>query len=178
MSASPARPGGPDASPPAGGAATACLFKNAAGAGLLSPRSVFPGRSCSPARPSQPALLNRACRPWPTPCRTARAGHSRSNMTGSASRPARRDRVRAVHVRFAPKATELLHRDNMTRCATRGKSACFWLGPISGSHQGHSQNGCTFRGRIHDCTRIVSRKVRFLFPCTANLLCCTTAVLD
>jgi hypothetical protein len=32
-------------------------------------------------------------------------------------------------------------------CATRGKNACFWLGPISGSHQGpqpqrlHSEAG-------------------------------------
>src|SRR5436305_10415599 len=27
-------------------------------------------------------------------------------------------------------------RSENPRCATRGKSACFWLGPISGSHQG------------------------------------------
>src|SRR3974377_280378 len=27
-------------------------------------------------------------------------------------------------------------RSENPRCATRGKNACFWLGPISGSHQG------------------------------------------
>src|SRR6516165_2384183 len=27
-------------------------------------------------------------------------------------------------------------RSENPRCATRGKSACFWLGPISGLHQG------------------------------------------
>src|SRR5205085_6006098 len=38
-------------------------------------------------------------------------------------------------------------RSENPRCATRGKSACFWLGPISGSHQGpqpqrlHSEAG-------------------------------------
>jgi len=38
-------------------------------------------------------------------------------------------------------------RSENPRCATRAKSACFWLGPISGSHQGpqpqrlHSEAG-------------------------------------
>src|SRR4051794_9804166 len=43
--------------------------------------------------------------------------------------------------------------------ATRGKSACFWLGPISGSHQGQQpQPAAAFKGRIHGCTRTLRKK--------------------
>src|SRR6516165_10656734 len=58
---------------------------------------------------------------------------------------------------------------------TRYLSACYWLGPISGSHQGQrpqrphrtevSLQAKT--GRIHGCTRTLRKEVRF-FPCTAG----------
>ena len=35
-------------------------------------------------------------------------------------------------------------------------------------HQGPQPERLYFRGRIHDCTRIVSRKGQILFPCTAG----------
>src|SRR6202023_2873621 len=58
-------------------------------------------------------------------------------------------------------------RSENPRCATRGKSACFWLGPISGSHQGQQPNGCTQRPDtwLHPNA---SRKSQILFPCTAG----------
>src|SRR5262249_35899751 len=45
--------------------------------------------------------------------------------------------------------------------ATRGKNACFWLGPISGSHQGPQPERLHSRGRIHGCTRTIRGNVRF-----------------
>src|SRR3954469_5501273 len=51
--------------------------------------------------------------------------------------------------------------------ATRGKSACFWLGPISGSHQGQQPQ------RLHSKAGYMAAPERFaksqiLFPCTAG----------
>src|SRR5436190_19792292 len=51
--------------------------------------------------------------------------------------------------------------------ATRGKSACFWLGPISGSHQGPQPQ------RLHSKAGYMAAPERFaksqiLFPCTAG----------
>jgi len=59
--------------------------------------------------------------------------------------------------------------------ATRYLSACFWLGPISGSHQGQRPQRLhraqailrAKTGRIHGCTRTLRKEVRF-FPCTAG----------
>ena len=59
--------------------------------------------------------------------------------------------------------------------ATRYLSACFWLGPISGSHQGQRPQRLhraqailrAKTGRIHGCTRTLHKEVRF-FPCTAG----------
>src|SRR5215471_16111958 len=45
--------------------------------------------------------------------------------------------------------------------ATRGKNACFWLGPISGSHQAPQPERLHSRGRIHGCTRTIRGNVRF-----------------
>jgi hypothetical protein len=58
-------------------------------------------------------------------------------------------------------------RSENPRSATRGKNACFWLGPISGSHQGQQPNGCTQRPDtwLHPNA---SRKSQILFPCTAG----------
>ena len=42
--------------------------------------------------------------------------------------------------------------------------ACIWRG----SHQGPQPERLHFRGRIHDCTRIVSRKGQILFSCSAG----------
>src|SRR5437763_15427118 len=51
--------------------------------------------------------------------------------------------------------------------ATRGKSACFWLGPISGAHQGQQPQ------RLHSNAGYMAAPERFaksqiLFPCTAG----------
>src|SRR3954451_21553584 len=56
--------------------------------------------------------------------------------------------------------------ENLLR-ATRGKSACFWLGPISGSHQGQQPQ------RLHSKAGYMAAPERFaksqiLFPCTAG----------
>src|SRR6516165_7344414 len=59
--------------------------------------------------------------------------------------------------------------------ATRYLSACFWLRPISGSHQGQRPQRLhraqailrAKTGRIHGCTRTLRKEVRF-FPCTAG----------
>src|ERR1700731_2472937 len=58
-------------------------------------------------------------------------------------------------------------RSENPRSATRGKNACLWLGPISGSHQGQQPNGCTQRPDtwLHPND---SRKPQILFPCTAG----------
>src|SRR6202048_2269075 len=58
-------------------------------------------------------------------------------------------------------------RSENPRSATRGKNACFWLGPISGSHQGQQPNGCTQRPDtwLHPNA---SQKSQILFPCTAG----------
>src|SRR6202048_236760 len=58
-------------------------------------------------------------------------------------------------------------RSENPRSATRGKNACLWLGPISGSHQGQQPNGCTQRPDtwLHPNA---SRKSQILFPCTAG----------
>jgi len=58
-------------------------------------------------------------------------------------------------------------RSENPRCATRGKSACFWLGPISGSHQGQQPQ------RLHSKAGYMAAPERFaksqiLFPCTAG----------
>jgi hypothetical protein len=52
---------------------------------------------------------------------------------------------------------------------SRGKSACLWLGPISGSHQGQRPQRLhrleaslqVKTGRIHGCTRTLRKEVRF-----------------
>src|SRR5499426_3466558 len=49
-------------------------------------------------------------------------------------------------------------RSENPRCATRAKSACFWLGPISGSHQGPQPE------RLHSEAGYMAAPERFAQP--------------
>src|SRR6266705_1735552 len=85
-----------------------------------------------------------------------------------------KDEVAYVRSRTAGVMTTLMRNGRDRRSenpgwVTRGKSAWFCLGPISGSHQGqrpwrlHREGGTPpSENRIHDCTRTLRRYVRFL----------------
>jgi hypothetical protein len=67
----------------------------------------------------------------------------------------REDEVASVRSRTAGVMMTLMRNGRDRRSenplrATRGKNACFCLGPISGSHQGQQPNGCTQRPRERD----------------------------
>src|SRR3984893_18176457 len=52
-------------------------------------------------------------------------------------------------------------RSENPRCATRGKNACFWLGPISGSHQGPQPERLHLEAEYMAAPESIRRKVRF-----------------
>src|SRR6516164_1952333 len=52
-------------------------------------------------------------------------------------------------------------RSENPRCATRGKSACFWLGPISGSHQGQQPERLHLEAGYMTAPVSFREKVRF-----------------
>src|SRR5215469_16250268 len=64
------------------------------------------------------------------------------------------------------KRSRTVDREN-PRCATRGASACFCLGPDQRITSGPAAIAAASKGRIHGCTRTLRRDVR-LSPCTAG----------